>query len=199
MHKTSNGRCGLRRVRYWPDIRFFLTLLICLICTACNVASNLGTHPLRPPVTGAVAFECAPFARMLTGVSLHGAAASWWAQADGRYARTQTPHIGGILVLHSTSHMPNGHVAVVSEVVSPRRVLVIHANWVPRLIEEDQPVEDVSEAGDWSEVRVWWPPAKQFGTQRYRAFGFIRPDHSLDRTTITAAISPATKIAAGTR
>ena len=42
-------------------------------------------------VGGRVAVECAPFARALSGIHLSGAAADWWSQADGRYARGATP------------------------------------------------------------------------------------------------------------
>jgi hypothetical protein len=36
------------------------------------------------------------------------------------------------------------------------------------------PVMDVSEAGDWSEVRVWNVPGRHWGGRTYRVQGFIQ-------------------------
>jgi surface antigen len=141
--------------------------------------------------------ECAPFARALTGVALSGAAADWWQQADGRYVRMQTPQVGSVLVLRRSGRLPSGHVAVVSQVLSRRQITVTQANWVHHRVTEDQPVIDVSERGDWSVVRIWWPPSAQLGTAEYEAFGFIRPDHPVGHDQLRAATPAATRTAEG--
>lgn len=71
--------------------------------------------------------------------------------------------------------MPLGHVAAVAAVLSPREILVDHANWVPYRITTNQPVVNVSRANDWSEVRVWYPPVGGFGNSVYRVYGFVLP------------------------
>jgi surface antigen len=141
--------------------------------------------------------ECAPFARALTGVALSGAAADWWRQADSRYRRTQRPEVGSVLVFRRSDRLPAGHVAVVSQVTSQRQIMVTQANWVHHRVTEDQPVIDVSADGDWSSVRVWWPPSGQMGVTRFSTFGFIRPDHPAGREALHAATPAAIRIAKG--
>jgi hypothetical protein len=97
---------------------------------------------------------CVPFARAITGVSLRGNARTWWSQAKGRYERGNDPQIGAVMAFSGSRAMPKGHVAVVSKVVSPREILVDHANWERNRISLDNLVVDVSENNDWSEVRV---------------------------------------------
>jgi hypothetical protein len=78
------------------------------------------------------------------------------------------------MVLHGYSTNARGHVAVVKEMVSPRLMIVDHANWLNGgEITRDVPVMDVSEAGDWSEVRVWNVPGRHWGGRTYRVQGFI--------------------------
>ena len=36
-------------------------------------------------------WQCAPFARLISGISLFGDAWSWWEQATGKYAKGFTP------------------------------------------------------------------------------------------------------------
>ena len=48
----------------------------------------------------------------------------------GRYDRAATPAVGSVLVLRRSGRLPNGHVAVVSEVLGLRTILVTQANWV---------------------------------------------------------------------
>jgi hypothetical protein len=65
-------------------------------------------------------------------------------------------------------------VAVVKEVVSPRLIIVDHSNWLNGgEITRDVPVMDVSEAGDWSAVRVWHVPGRHWGGRTYAVQGFI--------------------------
>ncbi len=167
--------------------RFALSPMLCLTLAACGG----GTHPGGTRA----AVECAPFARALTGVSLQGDAADWWPQAGGRYARTSTPEVGSLLVFRRSGRLPSGHVAVVSRVLSRREILVTQANWVHHLVTADQPVRDVSHRGDWSLVRVWWPPSDAIGQTDYATFGFIRPEHPIGHDSIVAATPGAVRMA----
>lgn len=118
--------------------------------------------------------QCAPFAREVSGIEIRGNAYTWWDQAEGRYARGQAPREGAVLAFAATRGMPNGHVAMVSKVLGPREVLLTHANWSRRGgIERDVRAIDVSEAGDWSKVRVWFAPLGGLGKTSYPAHGFI--------------------------
>ena len=119
--------------------------------------------------------QCAPYARRLTGVALTGDAGGWWRQAGGRYARTDWPEPGAILVFRPTRRMPAGHVSVVRRVVDARTILVDHANWEPGRIDHAAPVRDVSRDNDWSAVRVWWRALGRLGTQVHPTYGFILP------------------------
>jgi surface antigen len=142
-----------------------------------------------------VPLDCAPFARELSGVRLRGAAADWWSQADGRYIRDDTPTVGSVLVMRRSARLPSGHVAVVSQVLGRRRILVTQANWVHRRVTVDQPVIDVSSANDWSVVRVWWPPTEGMGVTDYPAHGFIRPDRPASHDQLMAATPRAIQLA----
>lgn len=119
-------------------------------------------------------WQCAVFAREFSGVQIHGNAWTWWSQAAGRYARGNTPKVGAVMSFQRTSRMPLGHVATVSKIVSDREVLLTHANWSrPGGIERDVRAVDVSAAGDWSQVRVWFAPTGGLGTSTYPVNGFI--------------------------
>ena len=70
--------------------------------------------------------------------------------------------------------MRSGHVAVVKRLVSPREVLVDHANWGrDGRIYLNAPVIDVSPNNDWSQVKVWNTAAGTMGTTAYSLKGFI--------------------------
>uniref|UniRef100_UPI0035CA6C9E CHAP domain-containing protein n=1 Tax=uncultured Sphingomonas sp. TaxID=158754 RepID=UPI0035CA6C9E len=119
-------------------------------------------------------WQCAPFAREVSGIDLHGNANTWWGQAAGRYARGHAPKVGAVLAFAATSRMRMGHVAMVSEVVSEHEVLLTHANWSHRGgVEHNVRAIDVSPAGDWSEVKVWYGPQGGLGTSAYPTKGFI--------------------------
>jgi len=119
-------------------------------------------------------WQCAPFARSVSGIELHGNASSWWGQAAGRYARGHVPQVGSVLSFEATRRMRVGHVAMVSRVVNEREVLLTHANWSRRGgVERDVRAVDVSAAGDWSQVRVWYGPQGSLGTSSYPTNGFI--------------------------
>jgi hypothetical protein len=171
-------------------------LTTCLLALFGMTLAACGNGRGGPGYVGSPArVECAPFARALTGLSLSGSAADWWHQADGRYTRTQRPEVGSVLVFRRSGRLPSGHVAVVSKVLSGRQITVTQANWVHHRVTEDQPVIDVSEKGNWGEVRVWWPPTRAMGTAEYSTFGFIRPDHPVSRDRLVAATPAAVRIA----
>lgn len=134
----------------------------------------LSTFALGATPATAQFWQCAPFARMVSGIDLHGNANTWWGQAAGRYARGHAPKVGAVLAFASTGHMRLGHVAMVSEVVSDREVLLTHANWSHRgAVEHNVRAVDVSANGDWSEVKVWYGPQGSLGTSAYPTRGFI--------------------------
>lgn len=119
-------------------------------------------------------WQCATYARAVSGVDIHGNAWTWWDQAAGRYDRGETPKVGSVMSFQRTARMPFGHVAMVSKVISNREVLLTHANWShPGGIERDVRAVDVSAAGDWSEVKVWFAPVGGLGTSTYPVNGFI--------------------------
>ncbi|RSU54643.1 CHAP domain-containing protein [Sphingomonas sp. S-NIH.Pt15_0812] len=119
-------------------------------------------------------WQCAPYAREISGIDIHGNANTWWSQAEGHYARGHAPQVGAVLAFEATRRMRVGHVAMVSKVVSDREVLLTHANWSRRGgIETDVRAVDVSPAGDWSEVKVWYGPQRDLGTSTYPVKGFI--------------------------
>lgn len=131
--------------------------------------------------TAASAIQCAPFAREFSGIQIHGNAGTWWNQAAGRYARGNAPRLGAVMAFKPTAHMRIGHVATVSQIVSDREVLVTHANWSViggrrGQIERNVRVVDVSAAGDWSQVRVWYAGLSGLGTSAYPVYGFIYND-----------------------
>lgn len=140
--------------------------------------------------------QCVPFAREVSGIDIRGNAYTWWDQAEGRYARGQIPREGAVLAFAATRKMPNGHVAMVSKVLSPREVLLTHANWSRRGgIERDVRAIDVSEAGDWSKVRVWFGPMRDLGLTAYPAHGFIYAESPLEAAPQLAAKAGAPGIA----
>lgn len=146
-----------------------LLLLLSLALASCAGGSRVVTGGVSSSV------ECAPYARQVSGIMLYGDAADWWEAADGRYPKSAQPVAGGVLVFQRSDRLPAGHVAVVRALVSSREIRVDQANWVHHRITQDEPVIDVSDANDWSQVRVWWDPASAMGASTYETFGFISP------------------------
>ena len=131
-------------------------------------------------------WQCAPYAREISGIKIHGNANTWWGQAAGRYERGNAPKVGAVLSFQPTRRMRVGHVAMVSQVVSDREVRLTHANWSRRgQIERDVRAIDVSPAGDWSMVKVWYAPQGGLGTSDYPTNGFIYSDHAPAGTPTT--------------
>ena len=147
------------------------------------------------PMSGAVAdgyWQCVPFARLMSGIQIFGDARTWWSQAVGKYDTGFVPRAGAVLCFKPTARMNLGHVAFVSQVLTDRVIQVTHANWSiiegdRGQIEKDVTVVDVSPAGDWSEVKVWYDPIRDLGTTVYPTHGFIYQNNQA--VTIAAATS----------
>ncbi len=120
------------------------------------------------------AWSCVPYVRQVSAVSLKGDAWLWWNAASGVYAKGHTPKVGSVLVFKRTGDMRRGHVAVVRQVVSNRRIIVDHANWSRKGgIDRNVAVVDVSVKNDWSKTRVWYGPIHALGDGVHPAYGFI--------------------------
>tara|TARA_B100000953_G_scaffold4981_1_gene4430 strand:+ start:680 stop:1300 length:621 start_codon:yes stop_codon:yes gene_type:complete len=122
--------------------------------------------------------QCVPYARQVSGIQIYGDAHTWWGQAAGRYERGSVPQVGAVMAFRPHGIMTLGHVAAVSKIVDSRTVLIRHSNWSTingrrGQIEDDVAVVDVSQANDWSEVRVWYTPIGGLGTTHYPLAGFI--------------------------
>jgi surface antigen len=136
------------------------------------------------PTAGAIAdtyWQCVPFARLVSGIQIFGDAYTWWQQAVGKYDTGFTPKAGAVLCFKPTGRMRLGHVAVVSQVLTDRIVQITHANWSPiegsrGKVEKDVTLVDVSPAGDWSQVKVWYDPSRDLGGSTYNTYGFIYQD-----------------------
>jgi len=145
--------------------------------TVAAFATALAFTSLAAPAQ-AQSWQCAPFARFFSGVKIFGDAWTWWEQATGKYTKGFSPDSGAVLVFKPQGSMKQGHVAVVSQVLTDRIIQVTHANWSPIAghrgqVEEDVTVVDVSEKGDWSQVKVWYDPAGDLGRTVYPTYGFI--------------------------
>ena len=165
-----------------------------------GVASAL-IAPATAQAEGAISgWQCAQFARLFSGIEIFGDAYTWWRQAVGKYARGQSPEVGAVLVFKPHGAMKLGHVAVVSQVVTDRLIQVTHANWsridgARGQVEKDVMVADVSDAGDWSQVKVWNNPTKDMGTTVYPTFGFVYKSPAQAAASATAKADASDPIA----
>jgi surface antigen len=140
----------------------------------CALALTFGLMAGTPAQAQSGFLQCAPFARQISGIQLFGRAASWWSEAVGHYARGALPQVGAVLSFAASRAMPAGHVAMVSRILNAREILLTHANWSYRGgVEHDVRAVDVSPAGDWSQVKVWYGPIGDLGQRPNRANGFI--------------------------
>ncbi len=132
-----------------------------------------GTAPAAK--AGEPYWQCVTFARMFSGIGIFGDAHTWWSQAQDRFQTGQRPQTGSVLAFQSSGRMSRGHVAVVSEILNDRIIRVTHANWGGSRgkVEENVTVVDVSPAGDWTAVKVWYQPINDLGTTVYPTHGFI--------------------------
>lgn len=170
------------------------------------------------PSAGAIAetyWQCAQFARVMSGIQIFGDAYTWWKQAVGRYQEGFQPKAGAVLCFKPTQRMRLGHVAVVTQVLTDRVIQITHANWSPidgsrGKIEKDVTLIDVSPAGDWSMVKVWYDPNRDMGGSTYPTYGFIYPDaqarllastgfSKAENAAINMAQSAASQVAAAVR
>jgi len=143
-----------------------------LFAARCALVAACGLMAAAP--ASAHFWQCVTFARSVSGINIHGNANTWWGKAAGKYQRGDTPKEGAVLAFAATGHMPMGHVAMVSKVVSDREVLLTHANWSrPGQVETDVRAVDVSPEGDWSQVKVWYGPSHTLGSTVYPVKGFI--------------------------
>jgi len=117
---------------------------------------------------------CVEYARMRSGLAVFGDAKHWWARAKNLYARLPHPVEEAVMVFSGSKRLKRGHVAVVTEIVGPRQIIVDQANWQNKgEIDHATPVLDVSAKNDWSKVRVWDIPSGTFGRRVYAVSGFI--------------------------
>ena len=117
-----------------------------------------------------------PYARKASGIAIRGDAWTWWRQAEERYHKSVAPAVGSVLAFKRTKRIRLGHVAVVTNILNNREIVVEHANWLNRgRIHVNTPVRDVSKENDWSRVRVWYTPGKRYGSGIYPTRGFILP------------------------
>lgn len=165
--------------------RLAATMLAALCLAGCAGGEEYSRTSLELPApvtegtrveTPAHPLECVPYARARSGVLLYGNAGTWWVSAEGHYVKSQTPRLGSVIVLTGYAGPGRGHVGVVSELVSAREIRLDHANWLgDGAIYLDDPVADVSPDNRWSEVRVWNPRSRSWGTRTYLVEGFIGP------------------------
>lgn len=140
------------------------------------VTALIAFAALLLPTAAQARLQCVAYARQIGEVQISGNARDWWDNAAGVYDRGQTPSEGAVLAFRGTRAMPYGHVAVVSKVIDARHVLLDHANWSgPGLVERGVMAVDVSPAGDWSDVRVWYGRTRSLGQRTSPTFGFIYP------------------------
>lgn len=121
--------------------------------------------------------ECVPYARRVSGIAIRGNAHTWWDQAAGLYQRGNKPEKNAVLVLAQSPRLRHGHLAVVTDILDPRRINVTHTNWGSgpmsrRIVYERMLAEDISPANNWTYVRFWNKDHDNFGFP-YIASGFI--------------------------
>ena len=141
-------------------------------------------------------WQCVPFARLMSGIQIFGDADTWWQQATGRYQTGFTPKAGAVLCFKPTGRMRLGHVAVVSQVLTDRIIQITHANWsiiegARGQVEQNVTVIDVSPAGDWSQVKVWYDPSRELGATVYPTYGFIYQDAASTRFAVAQSVAVA--------
>jgi surface antigen len=135
-----------------------------------------GGHSGHTATRREIPLQCVPYARERSGVSLYGDAYTWWDKAAGRWARSNAPSQGSVMVLFNYAGPNRGHVAVVRQILDDRTIKVDHANWLDDgAIYTDDPVRDVSAANDWSEVKVFNLRTGAWGVRTYPVQGFIGP------------------------
>jgi hypothetical protein len=136
----------------------------------------------RAPAPKQQGINCVQFVKQVTDFGLSGNGWQWWDRAEGVYERGMRPELGSVMVFKRSGRMVNGHIAIVSQLVDERTIRIDHANWAPRgprkgKIDQAVQVQDISEANDWSLVRMWYEPADAFG-RPYPVYGFVHPKNA---------------------
>ena len=122
---------------------------------------------------------CVQYARLRSGLAIFGDAKLWWKRAKNLYDEFTQPALDAVMVFSGSKRIRRGHLAVVTGIVSPREIIVDHANWQNHgEIDHNMPVLDVSADNDWSQVRVWDVNSGQYGTHVYHVSGFIGPQRT---------------------
>ncbi len=170
----------MRVDRRGPRIALATVLVLALSVPAFPLFANPSSSPSSRPSAATPVLQCVPFARYLSGIDIMGDARTWWAQAEGRYARGNRPEVGAVLVFRPSGSMRLGHVSVVTGLESSREILVDHANWpgpgVPKgRISRRVSVIDVSPRNDWTMVRVEIHGRGSDYGRTYATWGFIYP------------------------
>jgi hypothetical protein len=124
---------------------------------------------------------CVEYARLRSGLAIFGDAKLWWSRAKNLYAEFTQPAVDAVMVFSGSKRIRRGHVAVVTQIVSPREIIVDHANWQNHgEIDRNMPVLDVSPGNDWTKVRVWDVNGSRWGARIYRISGFIGHSAALE-------------------
>jgi hypothetical protein len=117
---------------------------------------------------------CVEYARLRSGLAIFGDAKLWWSRAKNLYEEFTQPAVDAVMVFSGSKRIRRGHVAFVTEIVSPREIIVDHANWQNHgEIDRNMPVLDVSATNNWSKVRVWDVNSSRWGARIYKISGFI--------------------------
>ena len=154
--------------------RVILVLAVCLAAAGCASEPMLLQGARREETV--VKQQCVPFAREKSGLAIYGDAWTWWSQAAGRYARSQAPKTGAVMVLDDYAGAFRAHLAVVRAILGPRMIRVDQANWLDDgNIYLGDPVRDVSPQNNWSLVRVFDLATRAWGSHIYHVEGFIGP------------------------
>jgi surface antigen len=163
--------------------------------SASRLRTHRRSHARLASIGESGGISCVPYARAVSGVQITGNGGDWWNNAAGLYDRGQRPEPGSVMAFRATGGMSRGHVAVVRQVVGRREVRIDHANWGgPGIrrgsVMQDVSVIDVSDANDWSAVRVQsGRDGNAFG-HVYPTYGFIynRPDDGVNTGTAYAGM-----------
>jgi hypothetical protein len=167
-------------------VSFSLALAACA-STGSVPSSPEGTAPVHGArvETPSKPLECVPYARARSGIGIYGDAGVWWTKSEGRYTHGSTPLLGSVMVLTGYAGPGRAHLAVVASQVTDREITVDHANWLDDgAIYRNDPVVDVSQDNDWSEVRIYNPRIKSWGIRTYVVQGFIGPGPDSDNQRV---------------
>ena len=181
-HHPATSRVAVHRARH-AFIRHVVTRHVV------RGVAHYRHHVVYRHVVHSAGISCVPFARKDSGIELPGNAWQWWDHAAGVYARGHVPQPGSVLAFRANPHMRLGHVAVVTRVINAREIVIDHANWSHGRVSRGMPVVDVSEANDWSAVRVGLGDGGEFGSV-YPTYGFIY-DRADTGTMVAAVHAPA--------